>query len=113
MLHAARRSPTSCSGAAYTIPTRRSRTPKNGWPPKRTPTNTIITGNDVNRHDDHIGSFVLSADEAIPAGTLDMFLELLRSTHGSKLLRLKGIVKLSEMPDTPVVVHGVQHVFHP
>jgi G3E family GTPase len=68
---------------------------------------------DVNRHDDHIGSFVLSADEAIPAGTLDMFLELLRSTHGSKLLRLKGIVKLSEMPETPVVVHGVQHVFHP
>jgi G3E family GTPase len=68
---------------------------------------------DVNRHDDHIGSFVLSADEAIPAGTLDMFLDLLRSTHGSKLLRLKGIVKLSEMPETPVVVHGVQHVFHP
>ena len=30
-----------------------------------------------------------------------------------KLLRLKGIVKLAEMPDTPVVVHGVQHVFHP
>ena len=28
-------------------------------------------------------------------------------------LRLKGIVKLAEMPDTPVVVHGVQHVFHP
>ena len=68
---------------------------------------------DVNRHDDHIGAFVLSADEAIPAGTLDMFLELLRATHGSKLLRVKGIVKLSEMPDTPVVVHGVQHVFHP
>ena len=42
-----------------------------------------------------------------------MFLELLRSTHGPKLLRLKGIVKLAEMPDTPVVVHGVQHVFHP
>ena len=42
-----------------------------------------------------------------------MFLELLRATHGAKLLRLKGIVKLAEMPDTPVVVHGVQHVFHP
>ena len=68
---------------------------------------------DVNRHDDHIGSFVLTADEAIPAGTLDMFLELLRATHGAKLLRLKGIVKLAEMPDTPVVVHGVQHIFHP
>ena len=68
---------------------------------------------DVNRHDEHIGSFVLTTDEAIPAGTLEMFLELLRATHGAKLLRIKGIVKLAEMPDTPVVVHGVQHVFHP
>jgi len=68
---------------------------------------------DVNRHDSHIGSFVLSTDAAIPAGTLEMFFELLRATHGAKLLRVKGIVKLAEMPDTPVVVHGVQHVFHP
>jgi G3E family GTPase len=68
---------------------------------------------DVNRHDEHIGSFVLTSDMAIPAGTLDMFLELLRATHGNRLLRVKGIVKLAEMPETPVVVHGVQHVFHP
>jgi G3E family GTPase len=68
---------------------------------------------DVNRHDDHIGSFVLTTDEAIPAGTLEMFLELLRATHGGNLLRIKGIVKLAEMPESPVVVHGVQHVFHP
>jgi len=68
---------------------------------------------DVTRHDDHIGSFVLTADEPIPAGTLEMFLELLRATHGGNLLRFKGIVKLAEMPETPVVVHGVQHVLHP
>jgi G3E family GTPase len=68
---------------------------------------------DVNRHDAHISSFVLTADDAIPAGTLDMFLELVRASYGDKLLRVKGIVKLAEMPDTPVVVHGVQHVFHP
>ena len=68
---------------------------------------------DANRHDEHIGSFVLTTDEAISAGTLEMFLELLRATYGAKLLRIKGIVKLAEMPDTPVVVHGVQHVFHP
>jgi G3E family GTPase len=67
----------------------------------------------VNRHDEHIASFVLTADTAIPAGTLEMFLELLRATYGDRLLRLKGIVKLAEMPETPVVVHGVQHVFHP
>jgi G3E family GTPase len=68
---------------------------------------------DRNRHDEHIGAFVLTSDTAIPAGTLEMFLELLRATHGDKLLRLKGIVQLAEMPDTPVVVHGVQHVLHP
>lgn len=68
---------------------------------------------DVNRHDDHISSFVLVANDAIPATTFEMFLELLRATHGAKLLRLKGIVKLAEMPEAPIVVHGVQHVFHP
>jgi G3E family GTPase len=68
---------------------------------------------DVNRHDEHISSFVLTADEPIPTGTLEMFLELLRANYGDKLLRLKGIVQLAEMPDTPVVVHGIQHVFHP
>ena len=68
---------------------------------------------DRNRHDEHIASFVLTTDKAIPAGTLDMFLELLRANYGAQLLRVKGIVKLAEMPDTPVVVHGVQHVFHP
>jgi G3E family GTPase len=68
---------------------------------------------DKNRHDDHIRSFVLTADRPIPGGTLDMFFELLRATHGDKLLRMKGIVQLAETPDTPLVVHGVQHVFHP
>ena len=66
-----------------------------------------------NRHDDHIATFVLTTDRPIAAGTLDMFLELLRANYGAQLLRVKGIVKLAEMPDTPVVVHGVQHVFHP
>ena len=39
--------------------------------------------------------------------------ELLRSAHGPNLLRVKGIVKIAENPDQPVVIHGVQHVFHP
>jgi G3E family GTPase len=68
---------------------------------------------DVNRHDEHIASFVLTTDTPIPAGTLDMFLELLRASYGARLLRMKGIVNVSEMPGTPIVVHGVQHVFHP
>jgi G3E family GTPase len=68
---------------------------------------------DRNRHDEHIRSFALTTDQAIPAGTFHMFLDLLRSMHGPNLLRLKGIVKLAETPDKPIVIHAVQHVFHP
>jgi G3E family GTPase len=68
---------------------------------------------DVNRHDEHIASFVLTTDKPVPAGALDMFLELLRASYGAKLLRMKGVVNVAEMPGTPIVVHGVQHVFHP
>jgi G3E family GTPase len=68
---------------------------------------------DVNRHDERIRAFSFASDAAIPSAMLEMFLDLLRSVHGPNLLRLKGIVKLAETPDRPVVVHGVQHVFHP
>jgi G3E family GTPase len=68
---------------------------------------------DVNRHDDRIRAFSFTADDAIPSAMLEMFLDLLRSVHGPGLLRLKGIVKLAETPASPVVIHGVQHVFHP
>jgi len=33
--------------------------------------------------------------------------------RGDDLLRLKAIVALSDRPGEPVVVHGVQHLFHP
>jgi G3E family GTPase len=68
---------------------------------------------DVNRHDDRIRAFSFATDAAIPAAMFDMFLELVRSVHGPNLLRLKGIVKLAETPARPVVIHGVQHIFHP
>ncbi|WP_029354615.1 GTP-binding protein [Bosea sp. 117] len=70
-------------------------------------------GHDPNRHDDRIRAFTLATDAPIGAVALDMFLELVRGTHGSKLLRLKGIVKLAEDPERPLVLHGVQHVLHP
>jgi G3E family GTPase len=68
---------------------------------------------DRNRHDDHIRAFALASDTAIPAAAFDLFLELLRSLHGPNLLRMKGIVKIEEQPEAPVVVHAVQHVLHP
>jgi G3E family GTPase len=68
---------------------------------------------DVNRHDDRIQAFTLATEHAIPAAMLDLFLELLRSTHGPNLLRMKAIVNIEETPDRPMVLHGVQHVLHP
>jgi G3E family GTPase len=74
---------------------------------------------DAHRHGHHhhgeerIRSLALASDRALPAATFDMFLDLLRGLHGPNLLRVKGIVKIAEAPDQPVVIHGVQHVFHP
>ena len=68
---------------------------------------------DVNRHDAHIRAFCLISDKPLAPGAFDLFLDLLRQAHGPRLLRVKGIVALSDHPDSPVVIHGVQHVFHP
>jgi G3E family GTPase len=68
---------------------------------------------DVNRHDDRVRAFTLASDDPVSASTFDLFLELLRSVHGPNLLRVKGVVKIAETPDKPVVIHGVQHIFHP
>ncbi|AWN49764.1 GTP-binding protein [Methylobacterium terrae] len=67
---------------------------------------------DVNRHDAAIRAFHLVSDAPVPRAAFEMFLDLLRSAHGPKLLRLKGLVALADDPGRPVVVHGVQHVVH-
>jgi G3E family GTPase len=67
---------------------------------------------DVNRHDASIRAFCLTSDAPVPQRSLDLFLDLLRASHGAKLLRVKGLVCLAEDPARPVVLHGVQHVVH-
>ncbi|HEY8064513.1 MAG TPA: GTP-binding protein [Methylosinus sp.] len=68
---------------------------------------------DVNRHDAHIRAFCVTSDAPLTAQAFDMFVEILRQAHGPHLLRVKGIVGLTDDPERPVAVHGVQHVFHP
>ena len=63
-------------------------------------------------HTDGITTVTLVRDEPIPAIALTLFLEALAEACGPDLLRIKGLVKIAESPDTPAVVHGVQHVFH-
>ncbi|BBD39783.1 ATP-binding protein [Aminobacter sp. Y103A] len=64
-------------------------------------------------HDSRVGSFSLTHAGALPFSTVEMFLDLLLSTQGDKLLRIKGIVELLEDRERPLVIHGVQKLLHP
>ncbi|EJJ26875.1 CobW family GTP-binding protein [Rhizobium sp. CF142] len=68
---------------------------------------------DVNRHDASIRSFSIIEEKAIDPMALEMFIDLLRSAHGEKLLRMKAIIATSDRPERPLVLHGVQSIFHP
>ena len=68
---------------------------------------------DVNRHDDHIRAFCITRERPISWAALSTWLDALATMRGDDLLRLKAIVALSDRPGEPVVVHGVQHLFHP
>ncbi len=63
------------------------------------------------RHSDGIETFVLQRDRPVPALALTLLLEALAEHCGSRLLRMKGLVNIEEMPGQPAVIHGVQHVF--
>ncbi len=67
---------------------------------------------DVNRHDAHIQAFAFTRDRPVSWPALAFALELLVSSRGENLLRIKGIVNVAGS-DTPLAIHGVQHVFHP
>ena len=67
----------------------------------------------ASRHDASIKAFSIATEKPISFNTLEMFLDLMRSAHGDKILRMKGIVQLADDPDRPVVFHVVQHLMHP
>lgn len=67
---------------------------------------------DVNRHDERIRAYCLEADRVLPLPRFIAWVERLIERHGDALLRLKGVLDV-EGSEVPVVVHGVQHVFHP
>jgi G3E family GTPase len=65
------------------------------------------------QHTDGIETFALQRDRAIPALALTLLLEALAEHCGARLLRVKGLFHIEEMPERPAVIHGVQHVFAP
>jgi G3E family GTPase len=69
-------------------------------------------GADLSRHDDHINSFVFTLDHPIAEAALTKWLEMLAAFQGPDLLRVKGIVNVADRAG-PLVIQGVQHIFHP
>ena len=49
----------------------------------------------------------------LPALALTLWLQALTEHCGERLIRMKGLVAIEEMPGQPAIVHGVQHVFSP
>ncbi len=64
------------------------------------------------RHDPSIRSFVLWFERPFTWERFTAVLDLLARLRGPDLLRVKGLVNVEGEPG-PVVVQGVQHIFHP
>ena len=63
-------------------------------------------------HDRRIASFCLIVDDPMPWKRFLDFVDELIAKHGDCLLRLKGLLHVRES-GVPLVIHGIQHLFHP
>lgn len=63
-------------------------------------------------HDAAVQSFGLRFERPMPWGSFTQCLEVLTALRGPDLLRVKGLVNV-EGKAGPMVVQGVQHLFHP
>jgi G3E family GTPase len=64
-------------------------------------------------HADGIETEAFRRGRPLPALALTLWLQALTEHCGDRLLRMKGLLAIEEMPGTPAVVHGVRHVFSP
>ena len=65
---------------------------------------------DLNRHGT-IAASCLTFEQPVDAALFETCLAMLMEFRGEDLLRVKGIINVAGM-DRPMVIHGVQHVFH-
>ena len=67
---------------------------------------------DISRHGSDIRSFTLTFNFPIDVENFATSIEALTILHGNNLLRIKGVIKTKDQPNKPLVIHGVQHIFH-
>ena len=68
---------------------------------------------DRNRHNDRIRAYCVTRDHPISSEGFTRWLTMVSGMRGDDLLRVKGILNIAEHPSRPMVIHGVQHIFHP
>ena len=78
--------------------------------PSRLGQQTAVPHN--HNHDSGIQSFAILYDAPLPWNAVRAWLESVASLRGADLLRMKGILNIAGRAG-PVVIHGVQHIFHP
>ena len=66
----------------------------------------------AHRHDENVQTFVLRFENPMPWAAFTQGMEVLTALRGPDLLRVKGLVNV-EGKAGPMVVQGVQHLFHP
>lgn len=67
---------------------------------------------DDTSHSGGWASFVIPIPTKLDWPIFTLWLSSLLYTHGSKILRVKGLIRTTSS-DGPLITHGVQHVMHP
>jgi G3E family GTPase len=65
------------------------------------------------QHGDTIRSCCLIRERPIAWNDFSTWMGKLTETKSAELLRVKGIINIIECPGEPLVIHGVQDIFHP
>lgn len=67
---------------------------------------------DEGRHGGNIRTVVATVDQPIDWTVFGLWLTMLINRYGARILRVKGLLALSDEP-RPVAIHAVQHLVHP
>ncbi|CDP49945.1 Putative metal chaperone, involved in Zn homeostas is, GTPase of COG0523 family [Devosia sp. DBB001] len=70
-------------------------------------------GHHHSHHSSDIASYAFVVEEPVAWADFRQWLDYFAALKGADLLRVKGLVHIAEEPERPVVIHGVQHIFHP
>ena len=73
-----------------------------------------ITSNSIaSHHESCVKTFTINTKNTVTINVLEEFIDVLGTTVGANILRMKGLIGIKENPNQPAVVQGVQHYIHP